>query len=212
MGFVETRIDGRDARWAEHRIERRRELVESALRAIRREGPGVGMDDIAAEAGTSKPVLYRHFGDRVGLYLAVVEKVAQNILADLHTSVGWQRPDDLSRMVDEMASSYLGLVERDPDIYRFVINRPLVDRPLTDDPVNGLTNRIGDQVATVLCGHGYEPERASTLGHGLVGFVRGAAAQWVAGGMTRARDAVVADISALFRPALTQTVTVEGTA
>ena len=33
------------------------------------------MDEIAAEAGTSKTVLYRHFADRAGLYLAVVESV-----------------------------------------------------------------------------------------------------------------------------------------
>ena len=51
--------DGRDARWAEHRVERRRELVESTLRAIRKYGAGVGMDEIAAEATTSKTVLYQ---------------------------------------------------------------------------------------------------------------------------------------------------------
>ena len=80
---MNTQTDGRDTRWAEHRRERRIELVESTLRAIRRQGATVSLDDIAAEAGTSKPVIYRHFGDRPGLYRAVVEKTAQFILDDL---------------------------------------------------------------------------------------------------------------------------------
>ena len=69
------RSDGRDTRWAQHRLARRVELVEATLKAIRRHGAGVGMDEIAAEAGTSKTVIYRHFGDKAGLYLAVVEAV-----------------------------------------------------------------------------------------------------------------------------------------
>ena len=72
---MSTNVDGRDTRWAQHRAQRRRELVEAALRAIRRHGPGVGMDEISAEAGTSKTVVYRHFRDRTGLYAAVVESV-----------------------------------------------------------------------------------------------------------------------------------------
>lgn len=199
MSFV-SKADGRDTRWAEHRVERRRELVEATLRAIRRHGARLGMEDIAAEAATSKTVIYRHFGDRVGLYLAVVEKVAENILADLHTSVTWERPDDLARLVSDMATSYLGLVERDPEIYRFVMNRPLVDRPIDDDPVTGLTNRIGDQVSAVLRGHGYDADTADSLGHGLVGFVRAVSAQWVAAGMRRPRSQVVTDLTDFFRP------------
>jgi AcrR family transcriptional regulator len=62
-------------RWDEHRITRKRELIEHALRAIRKHGAAVGMEEIAAQAGTSKTVIYRHFGDRAGLYAAVVANV-----------------------------------------------------------------------------------------------------------------------------------------
>ena len=50
--------DGRSTRWDQHRAARRRELVDATLRAIRQHGAGVGMDDIAAVAGTSKTVVY----------------------------------------------------------------------------------------------------------------------------------------------------------
>src|SRR5262245_32752527 len=53
--------DGRDSRWEQHREERREALVDATIRAIRKHGATVGMDDIALEAGTSKTVVYRHF-------------------------------------------------------------------------------------------------------------------------------------------------------
>ena len=48
--------DGRSARWEVHRQERRKALVESAIRTIRSRGATVGMDELAADAGTSKTV------------------------------------------------------------------------------------------------------------------------------------------------------------
>ena len=201
MGTVETHLDGRDTRWVEHRRLRRKELVDSTLRAIRRHGATVSVDEIAAEAGTSKPVFYRHFGDRPGLYRAVVEKTAQFILDDLHVSVGWERTDDLSVLVRDLAHSYLRLVQRDPEIYRFVMSRPLVDGDLGDDPVTGLTMRIGDRIADILRAAGYQRARADTWGHALVGCVRAATDQWIRAGMPRSAEEVANDLADLLGPA-----------
>lgn len=198
---MESRADGRDTRWAEHRLQRRTELVESTLRAIRRQGATVSLDEIAAEAGTSKPVIYRHFGDRPGLYRAVVEKTAQFILDDLHALVDRERPDDLSALVRDLANGYLQLVQRDPEIYRFVMSRPLVDGDLGDDPVTGLTMRIGEQIADLLRAGGYDAARADTWGHALVGCVRAATDQWIRSGMPRAAEAVATDLADLLGPA-----------
>lgn len=194
-------VDGRDTRWVEHRRLRRVELVESTLRAIRRQGATVSLDEIAAEAGTSKPVIYRHFGDRPGLYRAVVEKTAQFILDDLQTLVGRERPDDLSGLVRDLANGYLQLVQRDPEIYRFVMSRPLVDGDLTDDPVAGLTMRIGERIAGLLRAGGYPQARADTWGHALVGCVRAATDQWIRAGMPRPAEAVATDLADLLGPA-----------
>lgn len=207
---AKTPVDGRDTRWTEHRLQRRRELVESTLRAIRRHGATLGMDDIAAEAGTSKPVIYRHFGDRPGLYRAVVEKVAQFILDDLRTSVGWDTlsgvtgdgdGDDLTQLIRDLTLSYLRLVQRDPEIYRFVLSRPLVDGDPADDPVTGLTMRIGGRIAELLRANGVPPARADTWGHGLVGCVRAATDQWIRSGMTRPAADVADDLCDLLGPA-----------
>ncbi|HEY0806144.1 MAG TPA: helix-turn-helix domain-containing protein, partial [Pseudonocardiaceae bacterium] len=64
-------VDARRERWRAHREGRREEFVEATIRAVTRQGPDVGMDEIAAEAGVTKPVLYRHFTDKADLYYAV---------------------------------------------------------------------------------------------------------------------------------------------
>lgn len=204
--MASTSTDGRDTRWVAHRATRRRELVDASLRAIRRHGPSVGMDDIAAEAGTSKTVVYRHFGDRTGLYAAVVDSVDQRILDSLGAATAGTDPDDVVTLVRDMVNAYLLLVEKDPEIYRFVITRPLLEGPVEEDPVVGLTDRIGDQVTAALTQHlhrqGSDASCAPTWGHGLVGFVRAAADHWMATDRARTRDAVVADVTTLFTPAL----------
>ncbi len=199
-----TIVDGRDARWQAHRATRRRELVESTLWAIRKNGPAVCMDDIAAEAGTSKTVIYRHFGDRTGLYLAVVDSVTQYILGKLAPALNNQpslnHEANLHQLLHELASAYLGLVERDPNIYRFIANRPQL--PAGEDPMNGLSERIGNQVSTVLEGQlrarGADPTPATTWGHGVVGFVRAVANTWLNAADPRPREEIAQEVTDLF--------------
>ena len=200
-----TTVDGRDARWAAHRITRRRELVEHALRAIRRHGAGVGMDEIAAQAGTSKTVIYRHFGDRAGLYAAVGEAVHAYILSDLTAALHLSDPADLGRLTTDLAAAYLALVERDPEIYRFVMSPP-IDTGTPLDPAAGLPTLIGDRIEAVIAHHlletGQDPARAATWGHGLVGFIRAAADRWMASDPRPPADQIVSHITTLFVPAL----------
>lgn len=199
-----TRPDGRDTRWEAHRAERRKELVQAALRAIRKNGATVGMDEIAAVAGTSKTVIYRHLGDRLGLYLAVCEAVDEIILADFGramagSGVGGDIDDALAGdpydVLTAVIGSYFELVERDPEVYRFVTRRPLVDLPPETDPIGGLTDSIAQQLTKVfhdvLQARGADTSGAATWAFGLVGFVRETADRWLADPERTPRDEVV---------------------
>ncbi len=184
----EPRVDGRDARWTQHRADRRRQLVEAAIRAVRQHGATVGMDEIATVAGTSKTVIYRHFGDRLGLYLAVCEAVDGLILKDFDKaltsgSTGDPLAGDPREVLVAVIDSYLSLVENDPELYRFVVRRPLVDLPPESDPVAGLTDviagRLTDIFEIALTADGRDVAPARTWGHALVGYVREAADRWL---------------------------------
>lgn len=198
--------DGRTTRWDEHNAQRRRDLVDSTLRAIRRHGPGVGMDEVAAEAGTSKTVIYRHFGGRTGLYSAVVESVHQFIWSRLKHHLAGTGVMDPAELVRELTDTYLALVERDPYIYQFVVTRPLGESPV-EDPITGITGRIGDEVAEAfrawLRSEGLDPRAANTWGHGVVGFVWAIADKWITTGHLRPRADIVDFAVRLFEPAFT---------
>lgn len=63
---------------------RRRELLSEAARVLLRDGiDGCSMDLIAAEAGASKATLYRHFGDRHGLVVEVVQYLCEDFIGDV---------------------------------------------------------------------------------------------------------------------------------
>ncbi len=164
------------------------------------------MDEIAAQAGTSKTVIYRHFGDRAGLYAAVVANVHDFIHQDLQAALQLTDPQDLASLVHDLAEAYLKLVERDPEIYRFVLNPPSDEGGARVDPYGGLLDIMGDHVSEAISEHlvrrGQDPRCASTWGHGLVGFIRAAADRWMAAGQQEPISEVVADIDALFDPAL----------
>ena len=64
----------RDLGASERKAARREELLEAAVRVIRQDGAGASMRAVAAEAGCTKPILYRHFGDKSGLYQAVADR------------------------------------------------------------------------------------------------------------------------------------------
>jgi AcrR family transcriptional regulator len=169
------------------------------------------MDEIAAEAGTSKTVLYRHFADKAGLYLAVVESVDRLVAGDLQRALaGAQSPAELAgsaTMIHAAVDSYLSLVERDPEVYRFVVAHPLLDRPVGDDPVSGLTTRIGNELAALiaagLTAAGRDPAAAGALAHGVVGLVRAAADQWLATPEPLSRTELTRQLSALIGGGLT---------
>lgn len=192
--------DRRASRWDAHREARRVELTDAAIMAIREHGAGVGMDDVAARASTSKTVVYRHFADRTELYLAVCARVAAVLMGQV--SAAMDRAEGPRAQAAAGIEAYLRLIEQDPEVYRFVVHRPLVDRtgadtrarkgPVDDaDPVADLVSLVGDRAAAVIAAQlrstGSDTAAAMPWGHGIVGLVRGAADNWLTrGGMTRA--------------------------
>lgn len=185
---MSTTTDGRSTRWDEHRAQRRAELVDAALRAIRAHGATVGMDDIAAMAGTSKTVIYRHFTDRSGLYAAVAERVDALIVRDLTTAVARESEDgpaDGRAVLSAAIEAYLVLVERDPEVYRFIVAAPLLERAdflHADDP-GGVPSHVAARISTViaeaLTRGGHRPDVAPVWGTAVVGMVRAAADDWL---------------------------------
>ena len=60
--------------------QRRQLIVEAAGRLFSERGhDGTRLDDVAAAAGVTKPVVYRHFEDKTALYLALLERHREDL-------------------------------------------------------------------------------------------------------------------------------------
>jgi AcrR family transcriptional regulator len=156
-------------------------LVDATLAAVARHGADVGMEDIAAEAGTSKTVVYRHFADRAELYLAVSARVADELLPRLRRAIeGSTHPRE---MVATAIETYLAFVEADPEVYRFVVHGFPQLGPTKVDPIGSLSEVVASQAAAIISDAlrraGSDTTAAEPWGHGLIGLVRSAADWWL---------------------------------
>jgi AcrR family transcriptional regulator len=61
--------------------ERREQLLDVGRRLFAERGfEGTSIEEIAAQAGVSKPVVYEHFGGKEGLYAVVVDREVERLL------------------------------------------------------------------------------------------------------------------------------------
>lgn len=110
----------REQRTASAAEERRRELLEAADRVVLRDGPEASMNAIAAEAGITKPILYRHFGDKSGLYRALAKRHTDALLANLRAAL--DAPNERRDRVEATLDAYLSAIEARPQVYRFLMH------------------------------------------------------------------------------------------
>src|SRR2546421_7329441 len=104
---------------SQRRQARRDELVDAALRSIRELGPDVSMEQIAAEAGVTKPILYRHFGDKDGLCEAVAQKVLGEMMADMARTLDMTQPAG-PQVISRTMDLYFRWAENDTNVYLFL--------------------------------------------------------------------------------------------
>ncbi len=183
-------VDGRRRRWDEHRRTRRDTLIQSAVAAIRRDGPDVGLDVIAREAGISKTVLYRHFADKADLVGAVMTHVSAEILLPrLQAELTAERPET-GDQIRAVIAAYVQVLVDEPELYAFVF----ANSGQTGDFVAD-TERVVAQALAALIGDRLREQQMDSGGalpwaYGLVGMVQ-LAAHWWAGERSMSAEALV---------------------
>ena len=162
-------------------VDRRTALLEAADRVVQREGPAATMNVIAAEAGITKPILYRHFGDKGGLYSALaalhIEELLGRLRAALLTRGG------LEARTRATVDAYLAAIEERPQVYRFLVRRAAVEEAGVRGEVEGFVRRFGDELALGIRHEptlgDVDPTRALVWAHGIAGMVQAAGDWWL---------------------------------
>ncbi|MFN2594341.1 MAG: TetR family transcriptional regulator [Actinomycetota bacterium] len=170
-----------DPRHADARAQRREELLEAADRIVRRDGPRASMTEIAAAAGVTKPILYKHFGDKGGLYRALAERYVHRLLDELRSALAREtRP---RARLETTIATYVSFVDREREAYGFLMHRAIDERSEAQAAVADFIHQLGQELTIVLGEelrkNGVDSAAAEPWAHGIVGLVHLAADRWL---------------------------------
>lgn len=173
--------------------ERREQLIEVARGAFAELGvTGVSVEEIAARAGVTKPVVYEHFGGKEGLYAVVVDREVIELLGTLRRALSGGSPRDL---LEQAALALLDYIETHPEGFRILVR----DSPLgsaTGSYVS-IIGDIGSRVEHILIDEfqrrGLDAQRAPMYSQMLVGMV-GTTGQWWLDAREPAKEVVAAHL------------------
>jgi len=137
------------------------------------------MEQLAKAGGVTKPILYRHFGDRDGLIRAIAARFSQDLLTSVTTPLA--ADSDARELLRSTVDSYVGFIERDPNLYRFMMQQP--ERVEGLDSMGSLIDLIARQIAQVagerLRAAGRDSGPAVPWAYGIIGLVHQAGHWWV---------------------------------
>jgi AcrR family transcriptional regulator len=152
--------------------ERREQLIGIGRKHFADRGfEGATIEEIAASAGVSKPVVYEHFGGKEGLYAVVVDREIEGLLNAVQgalTSGGGSR-----ETIERAALALLDYVETSTDGFRILVR----DSPAgqATGSFASLMSDIASQVEHILAAefknHRLDPKAAPMYAQMLVGMI-----------------------------------------
>ena len=95
--------------------------MDAALRVLEAQGPDLPMDAVAAEAGVTKPVLYRYFSDKAALVEALAERGSEILLDRLLPAIKAGCPALAS--VRDGVGAYFAVIDEYPNLYWLLARR-----------------------------------------------------------------------------------------
>jgi AcrR family transcriptional regulator len=174
--------------------ERREQLLDVGRSLFAERGfDGTSVEEIAARAGVSKPVVYEHFGGKEGLYAVVVDREVQRLLDTFTNALTGDSPRVL---LEQATLGLLTYVEDQADGFRILVR----ESPVGLEKGGGFATIISDiasQVEYILArqfkARGYETKLAPLYSQALVGMVA-LTGQWWLDNRKPKRDEVAAHL------------------
>jgi AcrR family transcriptional regulator len=152
--------------------QRRAQLVDVARGLFAEKGfDGTSIEEIAARAEVSTPVVYEHFGGKEGIYAVVVDREIQHLTSALTSALdGGGHPKVL---VERMALTLLTYIETSTDGFQILVRDSPVAQAtgtfssLIGDVATQVEHLLADQFKT----RGLDPKVAPIYAQMLVGMV-----------------------------------------
>ncbi|MDY5126863.1 TetR/AcrR family transcriptional regulator [Actinotignum sp. GS-2025g] len=160
------------------RADRRKQLVGVARELFAAQGfDGVSIEEIAAAAQVSKPVVYEHFGSKEGIYNVVVDRELVTLTELLSARMNIGLPE--REVLESIVVAVLDYIEHNDDGFRLLVQRS----PATlggdsfSTVIADVADYASDLLAPMLGRNGISPQYARIYGQTLAGAL-GQVGQW----------------------------------
>ena len=172
------KVDARSERWREHRKKVRGEIVDAAFRAIDRLGPELSVREIAEEAGTAKPKIYRHFHDKSDLFQAIGERLRDMLWGAIFPSLNLST-DSAREVIRRSVQEYVNLVDQHPNVLRVFIEGRSSATPEILNEGRGITLAMADLFDQELREMDLDHAAIELAGHAAFGSAASATEWWL---------------------------------
>jgi AcrR family transcriptional regulator len=152
--------------------ERREQLLDIGRRLFAEKGfEGTSVEEIAATAQVSKPVVYEHFGGKEGLYAVVVDREIRQLLDSITGALSSEANPRI--MLEQAALSLLDYIETSTDGFRILVR----DSPVAQSTgtfaslISDVANQVEYILAHEFSRRGLDARVAPLYAQMLVGMV-----------------------------------------
>ena len=158
--------------------ERREQLLDIGRRLFAERGfEGTSVEEIAAQAGVSKPVVYEHFGGKEGLYAVVVDREVERFLAMATAILGGANTRE---KFEEAAVALLRYIEDNSDGFRILVrDSPAHGSGTFGSLISDIAHQVEYMLGDFLRDRGYDPKLAPMYAQMLVGMVAVTGQWWL---------------------------------
>ena len=160
--------------------ERREQLIDVAKSLFAANGfEGTSVEEIAARAQVSKPVVYEHFGGKEGLYAVVVDRESRALLHAIRTSLMVQA--SFRELIERGAMALLDYIDAEPDGFRILARDSTVGSSGGSfaSILSDIAAKVEDLLARPFSRQGYDPAFAGLYAQALVGLVAMVGQAWL---------------------------------
>lgn len=161
-------------------LERREQLIDVARTAFAQKGyDGSSVEEIAARANVSKPVVYEHFGGKEGLYAVVVDREVQALLTALEEAM--ETAESPRLVLEQAVLALLDYIESNTDGFRVLVRDVPSNR--TRGSFSSVIGDVAEKTEHLLARQfkrtGYRPQWAPLYAQMLVGTVSQVGQWWL---------------------------------
>ena len=159
--------------------ERREQLLDISRHLFAERGlDGTSIEEIAARADVSKPVVYEHFGGKEGLYAVVVDREVERFLA---MATRLLQGKDKMEKFEVAAVELLRYIQDNSDGFRILVrdSNPSSGSGTFASLISDIASQVEYILGDMLSERGYDPKLAPMYAQMLVGMVAFTGQWWL---------------------------------